>query len=353
MSNPLNRCNRMPAEWEPHAGTLLCWPHEVEDWPGKFAPIPWVYAEIVRRVAESEPVILIVEPEAERTVRTLLRKTRCDLKQVTFLPLQTDRVWMRDSGPIGVLDEAGQRTSLDWQFNAWAKYENWTHDNLIPTVVANHLKDPVLAPEHNGRRVVLEGGGIDVNGEGLLLTTEEWLLSDAQVRNPGFTRSDYEAVFSKYLGVKSVIWLGHGIVGDDTHGHVDDIARFVGPRTVVTVVETNPSDANHSLLQDNLQRLRAYRDEAGALEVIELPIPEPVFFRGQRLPASYANFYIANSVVLVPTFNDEQDRTALGRLAELFPGRRVIGIHALDLVWGLGTLHCLSQQIPAVRGVEH
>ena len=335
----------MPAEWEIHSATLVAWPHEVADWPGKFGPIPWVYAEIVRRLAESEPVLLLVQPGAEKSVRALLRKTRCDVSQVTFLEAPTDRVWMRDSGPIGVFDNE-RMTLLDWQFSAWAKYDNWSRDNEIGQVVARQLNLPTHAPHHEDRAIVLEGGGIDVNGDGLVLTTEEWLLSDAQVRNPGLTRSDYEAIFAEFLGANTTIWLGRGIVGDDTHGHVDDIARFVGPRTVLTAVEKNASDPNHELLEDNLQRLREFRDGAGTLNVVELPMPEPNVFRNQRLPASYANFYIVNSAVLVPTFNDPNDRIALGVLADLFPKRRIVGIHAVDLVWGLGTLHCLTQQIP-------
>jgi agmatine deiminase len=346
MSNKLSQF-RMPAEWEPHAATLLAWPHETQDWPGKFAPIPWVYAEIVRRVVESEPVLLLVEPGAEISVRSLLRKAHCDLKNITFLEVPTDRVWMRDSGPIGVVDLAGNRRFLDWQFNAWAKYDNWHNDNLIPKEIGRHLNDEMVAPERGGKPIVLEGGGIDVNGDGLLLTTEEWLLSDRQVRNVGFRREDYQAVFAEYLGTNRTIWLGSGITGDDTHGHVDDIARFVGPRTVVTAVEKNADDPNHTPLQDNLNRLNTYRDEIGSLDVVELPMPGPLHFRNVRLPASYANFYIANSIVLVPTFNDPIDRIAIGILAELFPQRRVLGIHAVDLVWGFGTLHCLSQQIPA------
>ncbi|MFL5329327.1 MAG: agmatine/peptidylarginine deiminase [Gemmataceae bacterium] len=346
MSNQLVQRFRMPAEWDIHAATLVAWPHEVADWPGKFGPIPWVYAEIVRRLAESEAVLLLVQPGAEKSVRALLGKTRCDVKQVTFLEVPTDRVWMRDSGPIGVFDNE-RMTLLDWQFSAWAKYENWSHDNEIGKVIARQLNVPTHAPQHGNRGIVLEGGGIDVNGAGLVLTTEEWLLSDAQVRNPGLTRADYEAIFAEFLGANTTIWLGRGIVGDDTHGHVDDIARFVGPRTVITAVEKSASDPNHELLENNLQRLRQFRDAAGTLHVIDLPMPDPIFFRKQRLPASYANFYIANSAVLVPTFNDPNDRIALGILADLFPARRVIGIHAVDLVWGLGTLHCLTQQIPA------
>lgn len=338
----------MPAEWAPHEATLLAWPHQKNDWPGKFAAIPWVYAEIVRLLALSEPVLLIISPGSERRVRGVLNKNNVDLKQVTFLPAPTDRAWMRDSGPIGVHDSVKQRQLLDWGFNAWAKYDNWQNDDCVPAIVAGHLKRQAIQPTHNNRRVILEGGSIDVNGDGLLLTTEECLLSDVQCRNPGFSRGDYEQVFGQWLGVSETIWLHRGIVGDDTHGHVDDLARFVAPRTVVTVIENNPNDENYSLLQENRERLIGWTDSAKSkLSVVDLPTPEPMIFSRQRLPVSYANFYIGNEIVLVPTFNDPNDRAALGILAELFPSRRVVGVHSVDLVWGLGTLHCLSQQIIA------
>jgi len=332
----------MPAEWQPHAATLLAWPHQTSDWPGRFAPIPWVYAEIVRRLAPSEPVLLVVPPGAERRVNSMLRKSGVDLARVELLTQPTDRVWVRDSGPIGVLDTNGQRVQLDWHFNGWAKYENWQADAAVPRAVAEHLGDPVIRVEHAGRHVVLEGGSIDVNGQGLILTTEECLLSEMQCRNPGFTATDYERLFAECFGATQTIWLGRGIAGDDTHGHVDDLARFVNLTTVVTVVEGNAADENYRPLQENLDRLRGVT----GLDVVTLPMPEPVVFRKQRLPASYANFYVGNTVVLVPTFNDPADRVALGTLADLFPGRTVCGIHAVELVWGLGTLHCLSQQIP-------
>jgi agmatine deiminase len=331
----------MPAEWLPHSATLLAWPHQKADWPGRFAPIPWVYCEIIRHVTLSEPVVLLIPPGTKKAVSTTLSKAGIDLRRITLLPAATDRVWVRDSGPIGVCDDSGQPVLLDWKFNAWAKYDNWRRDDRVPAIVAKHLKAKAIQPELNGRRVVLEGGAIDVNGAGLLLTTEECLLSAQQCRNPGLHRSDYEAIFAKYLGITKTIWLHQGIVGDDTHGHVDDLTRFVNERTVVTVMEDNAADPNHALLQENLDRLRSQR----GLDIITLPMPDPVIFRGQRLPASYANFYIANEVVLVPTFNDPTDRIALGTLADLFPERKVVGIHAVDLIWGLGTLHCLSQQL--------
>jgi agmatine deiminase len=343
----------MPAEWEPHEATWIAWPHNRHDWPGKFGAIPWVYAEIVRHLHQSETVrILVNDAAGERRAARILARSGVDLARVEFFQIKTDRVWTRDYGPMFVVSDQGELAINNWIFNGWAKYNNWRRDNDVPHRAAQRLKIRRLtAPTRNGFRntsvVVLEGGSIDVNGRGLLLTTEECLLSDVQQRNPDFTRQDYENVFARYLGVKKVLWLGRGVAGDDTHGHVDDLARFVGPRTVVVAVEDDPADANYVPLQESLERLRGMTDQNGRpLEVVPLPMPAPVVFAGQRLPASYANFYIANDRVLVPTFNDPNDRKALGVLAELFPGRTVVGIHAVDLVWGLGTLHCLTQQQP-------
>jgi agmatine deiminase len=345
---------RMPAEWEPHAATWIAWPHRRDDWPGKFPTIPWVFAEIVRHLHLSEEVRILVQgARGELQAREVLSRLPLDLGRITFWRLPTDRGWMRDCGPLFVTTcrpndvLAGNYAVVNWAFNAWAKYPNWQRDDDLRRRLIDRLHLRSWSPEVNGRRVVLEGGSIDVNGAGLLLTTEECLLSEVQQRNPGITRQDYERLFADYLGVRKVLWLGRGIAGDDTHGHVDDLARFVGPRRVLTVVETDPADVNYQPLQENLERLRGMTDlDDRPLEVHTLPMPAPVFFDGQRLPASYANFYIANDRVLVPTFNDSHDRHALNTLAELFPGRTVVGIHAVDLVWGLGTLHCLTQQQP-------
>jgi agmatine deiminase len=339
---------RMPAEWETHEATWLAWPHRHADWPGKFAPIPWVYCEIVRHLHQNETIrILVNDGRAEGRARGQLRRAGVDLGRVEFFPIATDRVWTRDYGPYFVRNAAGAVAATDWGFNGWAKYDDWRHDDAAAAQILTRLGVRSWRPEVAGRRAILEGGSIDVNGAGLLLTTEECLLSPVQERNPGFGREDYERLFADYLGARKVLWLDRGVAGDDTHGHVDDLARFVGPRTVVTVVEDKSSDENYVPLQENLDRLRGMTDTEGkTLEVVPLPMPEPLHFRGQRLPASYANFYLANGLVLVPTFNDPADRRALGTLAELFPDRNVIGIHAVDLVWGLGTLHCLSQQQP-------
>jgi len=362
---------RMPAEWEPHAATWLAWPHYHGDWPGRFEPIPWVYAEIVRNLARHERVELIVnDAAAERQVRGMLEKTSVPLANVRFHRWPTNRVWMRDSGcifvapaepgfarldsPFGSAQGRLRRLSphkplsIKFRFNAWAKYSNWRHDEKIGSLMAGAVGSQQIRPLHRGRRVVLEGGSIDVNGCGTLLTTEECLLSQVQQRNPGMSRKDYEKVFAEYLGAPHVIWLGKGIHGDDTHGHVDDLTRFVAPHTVVTMVERNRKDVNHKPLRDNLRRLRAARDQAGMpLNIVELPMPGPVVFAQRRLPASYANFYIANGIVLVPVFNDPNDRIALNTLSGLFSTREVVPIYSGDLIWGLGTMHCMTQQQPA------
>jgi agmatine deiminase len=345
---------RMPAEWEPHQATWLAWPHNPEDWPGKFQPIPWLYAEIVRLLAAHEQVHLLVEDaRAERRAQSILERAGANLDQVCFHRWRTDRGWMRDSGPIFVRNAEGRVALTNWRFNAWAKYADWHLDGEIPGRVKELLGysawEPEIELENDAKhRLVLEGGSIDTNGEGILLTTEECLLSEVQQRNPGVSRAQLERVFHEYLGIDQVIWLNHGVAGDDTHGHVDDISRFVGPTTIVTAVEPDTSDLNHAPLAENLERLKAARTADGKqFTLVELPLPRPVVFNGQRLPASYANFYIANGVVLVPTFHDRSDRVALNILAEVFPDREVIGIHSVDLVWGLGTLHCMTQQQPA------
>ena len=349
---------RMPAEWERHEATWLAWPHNPEDWPGKFQAIPWLYAEIVRLLAAHERVHLLLQDEKEqRRASGILARAHANPNNVSFHQWPTDRVWTRDSGPIFVRNAEGRVALTNWHFNAWAKYPDWHLDDQIPDRAAELLGlsqwQPTIDLGGENRRLVLEGGSIDTNGQGVLLTTEECLLSEVQQRNPGVSREQLECAFNNFLGIEQVIWLGRGIAGDDTHGHVDDITRFVGPSTIVTAVEPDTKDANHEPLADNLARLKAARTADGKqFTVVELPLPRPVVFRKQRLPASYANFYIANGVVLMPTFHDPNDRIALGILAELFPDRDVIGIHAVDLVWGLGTLHCMTQQQPAALTSE-
>jgi len=345
---------RMPAEWEKHEATWIAWPHHEPDWPGKLAPIPWVYAEIVRTLSEHDRVEILCHNEAvAHNARVLLDahgvKNRDDEYRLHIAP--NDRVWLRDSAPSGVIRADGSVELIDWGFNAWAKYDNYSKDADIGRVIERITGLPrteAIRPD-NGERLVLEGGGIEVNGAGSMLVTEEWLLTDVQVRNPGMTATDYEESFRKYLGVTDTIWLGEGAVGDDTHGHIDDIARFSSRDMVILAYEPDPSDENHVRSVDNLRRLKAAA-KTRAFRILTIPFPRPVMMNGERLPASYANFYIANGAVLVPTFNDPNDRVALNGIAEAFPRRTVIGIHAVDLVWGLGTLHCLTQQQPAPAG---
>ena len=333
----------MPAEWEPHAATWIGWPRNVSDWPGKFPPIPWVYGEIVRALARGEIVRILVNSAAHQAQASrILKQAGVELDRVYFLRFPTNRGWTRDFGPIFVRQGPGLAIAR-FHFNAWAKYKDWKKDDKIPELAAKKFKLPLI-----DARVVLEGGSIDVNGRGTLLTTEECLLdSKVQARNPGLSRYEIENVFRETLGITNTLWLGKGIAGDDTHGHVDDLCRFVNHATVVLCRESDPKDVNYKPLAENRERLQGMHLERGAsIEVIDLPMPAPLYFDGVRLPASYANFYIANAAVLVPTFNDPKDRFALGILAELFPDRAVVGIHAVDLVWGLGTLHCLTQQEP-------
>lgn len=329
----------MPAEWEPHEATWLAWPHEKTDWPGKFAPIPFLYGEIVRHLARVERVRIVVEnADVESAARKVLKKSHANLNAVDFFPAATDRSWLRDTCAIFVKNRQGEVAATDWEFNAWAKYPNYAYDNALPAAIAKRYEMRRFASA-----LVLEGGSIEVNGAGKMLTTEECLLSDVQARNPGLGRRQLERALADYLGVNDVIWLGRGIAGDDTHGHIDDLARFTSIDTVAVISEADKTSPNYEPLKENLGRLRARKD----LRVVTLPCPEPVYFDNQLLPASYANFYIANAIVLVPVFGDKNDRIALNTLARLFPDREVIGIPCRDLVLGKGTLHCMTQQQPA------
>jgi agmatine deiminase len=346
MAGPGQR--RFPAEWERQQGMLLCFPHNGKDWPGKYEAIQWAFVEFIKKVAQYEEVILVVADETVREkVTVMLKAAHVAMMRISFILQKTNRSWMRDSGPI-IVKNGSDREALNFNFNGWAKYKNYRLDRQVPETVAAFLNIPTTRVLHHGRPVVLEGGAIDTNGAGTLLTSEECLLHPTiQVRNPGFTKSDYEDVFRAYLGITNVIWLGNGIDGDDTHGHIDDLARFVSADTIVTVVESDPNDRNFQSLQDNLNRLQRARLENGrAPKIVTLPMPERLYFEGLRIPASYANFLIINNCVLVPTFNDPNDRIALDTLSTCFPDRKIIGISAIDLIWGFGTLHCLSQQIP-------
>ncbi len=342
---------RMPAEWEQHDATWISWPANLTDWPGKIAPVSWVFGEMARKISRGEKVHIIVNSAShESKARRVLQKAGVDLAKIRFFRFPSNRGWTRDSGPMFVQRMKERDVAVArFRFTAWARYPDWKKDDATPPRAAKALGVPIVPVRHKDRDVVLEGGSIDVNGCGTLLTTEECLLDDkTQVRNPGFTKSDYELVFRTIYGVTNVLWLGKGIAGDDTHGHVDDLCRFVNPSTVVLCDEENSSDENYAALKENVERVQGMKLENGSkLNVVRLPVPSPLYFDGQRLPASYANFYISNSCVIVPTFNDPKDRKALGRLAELFQDREVVGIHAVDLVLGFGTLHCLTQQQPS------
>lgn len=339
---------RFPAEWEKQQGILLCFPYNGNDWPGKYGTIQWAFVEFIRKVSAFETVYLVVRDEhLEQKVISMLQQAHVDLPRIRYIRCRTNRSWMRDAGPI-IVKNGARREALRFSFNGWAKYANYRLDRNVPDVVADALEIPLSTVTYRGKPVVMEGGALDSNGQGCLITTEECLLHPSiQVRNPGFTREDYEAVFEEYLGIRQVIWLGDGIAGDDTHGHVDDLTRFVNPDTVITVTERNSRDPNHKPLKANLQRLKQARWNDKPLNIVELPMPDKLKFEGHRIPASYANFLVINRAVLVPTFNDPADRVALNILSECFPGREVIGLSCIDLIWGFGTLHCLSQQIPA------
>jgi agmatine deiminase len=340
---------RFPAEWSPHAATWIAWPHHEPDWPGKLAPIPWVYAEIVRVLHRHERVEILCHDEEVRESARVHLDAHSVRENFRLHVVPNDRVWVRDSGPTFVLDDNGRTFLVNWRFNAWAKYSNYERDAKVGAAVERITGLPRIEPVRpdSDERVVLEGGAIDTDGEGTILVTEECLLSSEQARNPGLSRAGYEQVFRDYLGIRQTIWLGEGCVGDDTHGHIDDIARFTAPGVIVLAYEEDPADdENHRRSVDNLERLQLAGGADGAFRVVTIPFPRPVEMQDERLPASYANFYVANGVVIVPTFNDRNDRVALNTLAGLFPDRQVIGIHAVDLVWGLGTLHCLTQQQP-------
>lgn len=347
----------MPAEWAPHAGTWIAWPHRRDDWPGRFGGIPFAFAEIVRNLAPHEPVRIVVgSAKREADARGLLEAVGADLGRIRFFRWPTDRSWIRDSGPIFVRNPGTTEVPATvgvtaWGFNGWAKYDDWRRDARLPHRVAREFGLAEWRPRIGGTHVILEGGAVDVNGSGTLLATEECLLSAVQARNPGVGRTEIEGILSDHLGADRVVWLARGIVGDDTHGHIDDVARFVGERTIVAARAPDPDDANHPILEENLARLRAATDSQGRpFEVVELPMPAPLAYAGQRVPASYLNFYIANGCVLAPTFNDPNDRVALDVLGSVFRDRTVIGIHSGDLIWGLGSVHCLTQQEPSATG---
>ena len=349
----------MPAEWEPHAATWLGWPHNASDWPGKFEVIPWVYGEMVRKISAGENVRLIIRHQRDEALaRRVFRHVGVDLRKIQFVTHPTNRGWTRDTGPIFIKRQSPRPQTPDprsdtaivhFHFNGWAKYDNWRKDTKVPETAAKLLGKKLFHAEHDGKPFVIEGGGIELNGRGTLISTEECYLDPKiQVRNPGLGKKEIAATLKNFLGVTNILWLAKGPKGDDTHGHIDDICRFVNRKTLVLVREGNSKDENYQPLAENWERVKDFRLEDGSKpEVVELPMPSPLYFDGVRLPASYANFYICNAAVIVPTFNDPNDRKALGILGGLFKDRPVVGIHAVDLVLGFGSLHCLTQQQPA------
>ena len=360
----------MPAEWEPHAATWLGWPHNASDWPGKFEVIPWVYGEMVRKISAGEKIHLLVRHQTgrERRARHIFKHVGVDLRKIKFVTHPTNRGWTRDTGPIFVKKSRKVRSQSRKAGNGHRPF-SFQRLGQIRQLAQGHqgsrnrrascsAKNLFHAECRSGatqnsklktQNFVIEGGGIELNGRGTLLSTEEcYLHPKIQVRNPGLGKKEIETTLKNYLGVKNIFWLAKGPKGDDTHGHIDDICRFVNAKTLVLVREKNPRDENYRPLAENWERIQDLRLEDGRKpEVVELPMPSPLYFDGVRLPASYANFYICNAAVIVPTFNDPNDRVALGILGELFRDRPVVGIHAVDLVWGFGSLHCLTQQQPA------
>jgi agmatine deiminase len=337
----------MPAEWSPHRATWLAWPHNLGTWPTDLEQVREIWVQMIAALSRSEHVCLLVNDElSERQVAARLKKAHVVTENVTLLQIRTVDVWMRDYGPTFVRRDAKEKPlgCNDWIFTGWGgKYESYEEDDSVAREIAALLKVPVFK-----HKIVLEGGSIEVNGCGTCLTTEQCLLN--KNRNPHLSRAQIEQYLKNSLGVDHLIWLGEGIVGDDTDGHIDDVARFVSPGTVVCSVEANSKDENYVFLQDNYERLKAARDQNGErLSVVPLPCPGPVYYEGARLPASYANFYIANGVVLIPVFDDPNDAKAVGLLQDLFPDRKVVGLRCNEVVSGLGAIHCVTQQEPAVN----
>ncbi len=337
----------MPAEWEPHEATWLSWPHKAASWPDAFEPIPPVFAQITKHLTDSELVRINVADEdfAER-VRIELRQAEVDLSRVRFHFNPTNDAWCRDHGPIYVtrtINGKRERAINDWGFNAWGnKYPPYDLDDVVPTRIAHEFNETLFTPD-----IVMEGGSIDVNGKGTLVTTEACLLNPN--RNPHLNQAQIEQYLRSYLGVTNILWLGDGIVGDDTDGHVDDLTRFTAHDTIVTVVEDDPADANYYLLKENYKRLLTMKDQDGKrFRIVTMPIPGERYIDDQRLPMSYANFYIANKAVLLPTYRHANDKQAAAILQELFPDRHVIEIDCTDLIWGLGSIHCVTQQQPLI-----
>ena len=336
---------RMPAEWEKQKSTWIAWPHNKKDWPNKFDFIPEIFAEIISHISKGQKVNILIENNVlKKRAILILKNFKVNFSNIRFSLCKTDRAWLRDSFPIFVKNK-NKKILLNWKFNSWAKYKNFKKDNSIINKVKKVLKLQSISPVFNGRKVVLEGGAIDVNGKGTLITTEECLLSKIQQRNSGFKKNDYEKIFFNYFGIRKIIWLKRGIAGDDTHGHIDDLARFVSENTIFLAYERNKKDVNYKILRNNFRILKKL-DDFKKLKIIKIPMPEAKYIEGTRVPASYLNFYIANKVILVPTFNDKKDKLVLKMFRKYFKNRKVVPIDCSILIWGFGAIHCMTQQEP-------
>ena len=336
---------RMPAEWEKQKSTWIAWPHNKKDWPNKFDFIPEIFAEIISHISKGQKVNILIENNVlKKRAILILKNFKVNFSNIRFSLCKTDRAWLRDSFPIFVKNK-NKKILLNWKFNSWAKYKNFKKDNSIINKVKKVLKLQSISPVFNGRKVVLEGGAIDVNGKGTLITTEECLLSKIQQRNSGFKKNDYEKIFFNYFGIRKIIWLKRGIAGDDTHGHIDDLARFVSENTIFLAYERNKKDVNYKILRNNFRILKKL-DDFKKLKIIKIPMPKAKYIEGTRVPASYLNFYIANKVILVPTFNDKKDKLVLKMFRKYFKNRKVVPIDCSILIWGFGAIHCMTQQEP-------
>ena len=347
MPKKTNSHFRMPAEWEKQQSTLIGWPYNKDDWPDKFKNIPEVFAKIVSKITEAQKVnLLIKDSKSKNLIKKLLMKNNTKLLNVKFIICKTDRVWMRDTGPIFVKNKKNKNIFLNWKFNGWAKYKNYRADDKVNLRIKNHYKGNIITPRFKKRLIVLEGGAIDVNGKGLLITTKECLLSKIQQRNSFLKVKDYNQIFQKFFGIKKVIWLNKGIEGDDTHGHVDDIARFVTSNKVFLAYENDKKDKNYKNLVENFKILKRVRVNSSRLKIKKIPMPKAIYIDNVRVPASYLNFYILNKFVLLPTFNDPKDKIVIKIFKKEFSNRKIIPIDCSELIWGLGAIHCLTQQEP-------
>ena len=347
MPKKTNSHFRMPAEWEKQQSTLIGWPYNKDDWPDKFKNIPEVFAKIVSKITEAQKVnLLIKDSKSKNLIKKLLMKNNTKLLNVKFIICKTDRVWMRDTGPIFVKNKKNKNIFLNWKFNGWAKYKNYRADDKVNLRIKNHYKGNIITPRFKKRLIVLEGGAIDVNGKGLLITTKECLLSKIQQRNSFLKVKDYNQIFQKFFGIKKVIWLNKGIEGDDTHGHVDDIARFVTSNKVFLAYENDKKDKNYKNLVENFKILKRVRVNSSRLKIKKIPMPKAIYIDNVRVPASYLNFYILNKFVLLPTFNDPKDKIVIKIFKKEFSNRKIIPIDCSELIWGFGAIHCLTQQEP-------